>query len=44
MAKRKTSVSPKKFKRHPHKTAKRLIAKRAMLAGKAGKKVKSRAK
>ena len=44
MAKRKTSVSPKKFTRHPHKTAKRLVAKRAMLAGKAGKKVKARAK
>ena len=44
MAKRKTSVSPKKMPKGPHKTAKRMIAKRAMLAGKAGKKVKARAK
>ena len=34
MAKRKTSVSPKKFTRHPHKTAKRLAAKKVMLAKK----------
>ncbi len=34
MAKRKTGVSPKKFTRHPHKTQKRLVAKKAMLAKK----------
>ena len=34
MAKRKTSVSPKKFTRHPHKTAKRMAAKKVMLAAK----------
>ena len=34
MAKRKTGVSPKKMTRHPHKTAKRLEAKKVMLAGK----------
>ncbi len=42
MAKRKTSVSPKKFTRHPHKTAKRLAAKATMLKNKKNK--KSRAK
>ncbi|MEI6316277.1 MAG: hypothetical protein WCO65_00945 [bacterium] len=34
MAKRKTSVSPKKMPKGPHKTAKRLTAKRAMLSAK----------
>ncbi len=38
MAKRKTGVSPKKMKRHPHKTAKRLAAKKVMLKAKASKK------
>jgi hypothetical protein len=38
MAKRQTGLSPKKMKKHPHKTAKRLAAKRLMLAKKAGKK------
>jgi hypothetical protein len=38
MAKRKTAVSPKKFTRHPHKTAKRLAAKKVMLTAKAAKK------
>lgn len=38
MAKRKTSVSPKKMTRHPHKTAKRLAVKKGMLAAKAAKK------
>ena len=42
MAKRKTSVSPKKFTRHPHKTGKRMAAKAVMLANK--KQKKSRAK
>ncbi len=42
MAKRKTSVSPKKFTRHPHKTQKRMAAKKVMLANK--KQKKSRAK
>jgi hypothetical protein len=34
MAKRKTSVSPKKMPKGPHKTAKRLAAKKVMLAAK----------
>ncbi|HEY4715247.1 MAG TPA: hypothetical protein VIH31_01975 [Candidatus Paceibacterota bacterium] len=38
MAKRQTGLSPFKMKKHPHKTAKRLLAKRLMLAAKVGKK------
>jgi hypothetical protein len=34
-------VSPKKVKRHPRKTAKRLAAKKLMLANKASKKKRS---
>ena len=34
MAKRKTSVSPKKMPKGPHKTAKRIAAKKVMLAAK----------
>jgi hypothetical protein len=38
MAKRETGLSPFKRTKHPHKTAKRLAAKRLMLAAKAGTK------
>lgn len=38
MAKRKTGLSPAKFKKHPHKTAKRLAVKKLMLTAKANKK------
>jgi hypothetical protein len=38
MAKKAQGVSPKKFKRHPHKTAKRLAAKKVMQKAKADKK------
>jgi hypothetical protein len=38
MAKRGTTLSPKKKSRHSHKTKKRLAVKHAMLAKKAGKK------
>lgn len=38
MAKKAQGVSPKRFVRHPHKTAKRLAAKKAMLKAKADKK------
>ena len=38
MAKRKTGISPKKFTKHPHKTAKRLAVKKEMLAKKKGTK------
>ncbi len=34
MAKRVQGVSPKRFVKHPHKTAKRLAAKKVMLAAK----------
>lgn len=34
MAKRQTGISPLKMKKHPHKTKKRLAAKRAMLEAK----------
>jgi hypothetical protein len=37
MAKRGTTLSPKKKSRHSHKTKKRLMIKEAMLAKKAGK-------
>ncbi|KKU55727.1 MAG: hypothetical protein UX77_C0008G0018 [Parcubacteria group bacterium GW2011_GWA1_47_11] len=37
MAKRGTTLSPKKKSRHSHKTKKRLLAKKAMLDKKAGK-------
>ena len=37
MAKRGTTLSPKKKSRHSHKTKKRLSIKHAMLAKKAGK-------
>ena len=38
MAKRQTGLSASKMKKHPHKTKKRLAAKKVMLASKAGKK------
>lgn len=41
MAKRKTGVSPKKMTRHPHKTAKRLAAKKVMLEAKKKKTVRA---
>ena len=40
MGKRKTALSPFKLTKHPHKTKKRLAAKKLMLAKKAGKKAK----
>jgi hypothetical protein len=43
MAKRKTSVSPKKMPKGPHKTVKRLAAKQVMLAKKkVGKKKRAK--
>lgn len=44
MAKRSTTLSPKKKSRHSHKTAKRLVTKRAMLTAKAVKKNAKRSK
>lgn len=38
MAKRSTTLSPKKKSRHSHKTKKRLAIKKTMLAKKVGKK------
>ena len=40
MGAKKHGVSPKKFTRHPHKTAKRLAAKKALKASQASKKKK----
>jgi hypothetical protein len=44
MGKRKTAMSSTKVVPHPHKTKKRLAAKKEMLAAKAAKKTKGRSK
>ncbi len=44
MAKRKTGISSNKVVPHPHKTKKRLAAKKDMLDKKAAHKVKNRSK
>ena len=44
MAKRQTGLSPTKRTKHPHKTKKRLAAKKLMIAAKAGKKGRKKLK
>ncbi|MBP6926504.1 MAG: hypothetical protein KBB70_02280 [Candidatus Pacebacteria bacterium] len=44
MGKRKTAMSSNKVVPHPHKTKKRLAAKKVMLEKKAAKKTKNRSK